>query len=73
MGIISSEAVRSVDTGAMSSPGKSEIIRESFDSRNHGSPGCPACSVQQLIWSPKNRNESHSLENPNFLPKYNRE
>ena len=71
-GKISSEAVGPASTGAMSSggpvcsPGRSEIIRESFyDSRTHGSTDIPACQDRQI----SSITELHSsLENPNFSP-----
>ena len=71
----SSQAVGPASTGAMSSggpvcsPGRREIIRESFyDSRTHGSTDIPASSVRQIS-RPKNITELHNcLENPNFSP-----
>ena len=74
-GKISSEAVGPASTGAMSSggpvcsPGRSEIIRESFyDSRTHGCLGTPERSDRQIS-RPTNITELHScLENPNFSP-----
>ena len=53
MGIITNHAVGPVDTGAISSPRRSEIIRESFDLRDHGSTDIPASSIRQIISSQK--------------------
>ena len=72
----SSQGVRATSTGTMfsggpvCSPGRSEIIRESFcDSRTHGSTDIPASSPRQIISRPKSITERHSsLENPNFSP-----
>ena len=71
-GRISSEAVGPAPTGAMPSggpvcsPGRSEVIRESFyDSRTHGYLGTPESQDRQI----SSITELHSsLENPNFSP-----
>ena len=54
--------------GPVCSPGRSEVIRESFyDSRTHGYLGTAESQDRQIISSPKSITESHSsLENPNF-------